>query len=129
MESIRYFVTRFFEDIVYFCPVDHDIHFIFKAKYSTINAKKPLVLYYMFSNELSDIELPRFMEIAYNNIEVIHVSPDVNEINKALPKALKSINHWIDTDPTHINIILDFASMFILYKCVPNKSVYPHIKL
>ena len=128
--SIKKFISKFLDDIISNCPSDQHIEFSFKDKFSTANASIPLILHYWLDNDdkISEIELPKFMKVAYSNIENITKDDVLLYRNETLNILLTDINYNISHDKTHSNIILDFASMFILYRYYPvRKSISPLI--
>jgi hypothetical protein len=121
-QTVNEFLNNFFEDVVSKCPSDQHIQFVFKTRWSTANADKPLILHYIFNNSLLDIEIPKFFISTYSNLETvsnINYYPDLS--NKFISKTMNIIFDFIRNDSSNKNIILDFDSMFILYRYLPNK--------
>ena len=83
----------------------------------------PLIRKYWLDDDdrknIPEIELPKFMKISYCTIENISSDDAIIYRFETLNRILMDINYNIHHDHTYANIILDFDSMFILYRYFP----------
>jgi DNA polymerase type B, organellar and viral len=105
-ESVRNFVTSFINDIVSKCPNDIEIHYVYMIRWSCEGD----ALQYVYA------------DLPYSSIEVISNSDLLHAREEVINGVLHNIFEHMANDPNQIDI-LDFDSMYMLYRYVNKKSV------
>ena len=124
-ESIKKFLRKFFKEAVSNCPLNHNIQFIFKDRWSTANLSKERILHLFFEkeNRFMDFDAPKFLYRTLSDILTVNVEDVIYNTHDTFSTILNEILSNNDD----IYEMLDFESMFILYRYVPNKnSVSPN---